>query len=228
MKTDVTTIEVADEPLAVAEPTPDDQPSPPAGRPSSSEKSRSRPPARPRGIRWTPRRRAVALLTTSALAVAGLAGTIGFGLAWNNLNSQNAGSAEARQAASRFLLALTNFNARTVDRDFASVTAAATGTFANQANQFFGSTIRQQLETAQASSQGQIRSLYLETYSGDRASVYAVVDQTYSNNKIKTPQSDVLRVVVDLSRLSGAWKVAQLTVLEGPQAAAAPSAGANG
>ncbi len=227
MKTDVTTIEVADEPLAAAQPTPDDQPSP-AGRASSPEKGRSGPGTRPRGIRWTPRRRAGALLGTSALAVAGLAGTVGFGLAWNNQRSQNAGAADARQAASRFLLALTNFNARTVDRDFTSVTAAATGTFANQADQFFGSAIRQQLETAQASSQGQIRSLYVETYSGDRASVYAVVDQTYSNNKIQTPQSDVLRVVVDLSRLSGGWKVAQLTVLEGPQAPSAPSAGANG
>lgn len=174
------------------------------------------------------RRQRILLASTSALAAAGLAGTVGFGLAWHGAQSQDAGAADARQAASRFLLALTNFNAKTVDRDFATVTAFATGSFAKQANTFFGSQIRQQLETAQASSQGQIRSMYVQTYSAGHASVYAVVDQTYANNKVRTPQSDVLRVVVDLSRPAGDWKVSELTVLEGPTSSGTGAAGGGG
>ena len=181
-----------------------------------------------RRSRLSRRGRRVVSVATAVVAVGGVAGTIGFGLAWHNLQSQSGGPAAARQAASHFLYDLTNFSGRTVDRDFTAVTGLATGSFANQATQFFGSAIRQQLESAQASSQGQIRSLYVETYSGNHATVYGVVDQTYSNNKIQTPQSDVLRVVVDLSPVSGVWKVANLTVLEGPQSPGGTSSGAAG
>ncbi|MGA7419488.1 MAG: hypothetical protein WB765_17595 [Acidimicrobiales bacterium] len=47
------------------------------------------------------------------------------------------------------------------------------------------------------------------------ASVYSVIDQVYANNTSKTPQSDVLRVVVNLTRQASGWKVSNVTVLEG-------------
>ena len=58
------------------------------------------------------------------------------------------------------------------------------------------------------------------------ASVYAVVDQTYVNNKITTPQSDVVRLVADLQQVGGVWKISNVTVLEGatPASAGAPRA----
>jgi len=182
-----------------------------------------RPSGRP-GRRRDPevRRRRRVLLSVSAVAVLGVAGTAGFGLAWAGQESAAAGQSAAKASAAKFLTALTNFNAKTVDADFSAITNMATGAFASQANKFFNSSIRQELEDALASSRGQIRSIYLQSYSGNQASVYAVVDQLYANNKITAPQSDVLRVVADLSNTSHGWKIADVTVLTGPS----PTAGA--
>jgi hypothetical protein len=47
------------------------------------------------------------------------------------------------------------------------------------------------------------------------ATVYAVVDQLYVNNKINTPQSDVVRLLIDLKLVGSTWKIANVTVLEG-------------
>ena len=76
----------------------------------------------------------------------------------------------------------------------------ATGAFATQAKQFFNSSIRKALEKALAESRGQIRALAVqsENQGAGTASVYAVVDQTYVNNKITSPQADVVRLVADL------------------------------
>jgi len=173
------------------------------------------------------RRRRAAVIALAALALAGLVGTLGFGFAWAGQRSQAAGEAAAKQAASSLLVDLTNFNAKTVDADFSAITSMATGTFAGQAKTFFNSTIRHQLEVALASSRGQIRNEYVQTYTGNAASVYAVIDQLYANNKVATPQSDVLRVVVDESDTPAGWKVSDVTVLEGPSSAASGSPSAS-
>ena len=79
---------------------------------------------------------------------------------------------------------------------------------------------------ALAESRGQIR--YLEVQSENQAagtaSVYAVVDQTYVNNKITTPQADVVRLIANLKRVNGVWKISGVTVLEGATPASAGSA----
>ena len=56
------------------------------------------------------------------------------------------------------------------------------------------------------------------------ASVYAVVDQTYVNNKISSPQADVVRLIADLKQVNGVWKISDVTVLEGATPASAGSA----
>ncbi|MDA8359469.1 MAG: hypothetical protein M0Z95_24910 [Actinomycetota bacterium] len=168
--------------------------------------------ARGRGQRRLTR----AFAVVSVVAVLGVAGTIGFGLAWSGQNASAQAAAAVRTTSQRFLTDLTNFDAKTVDADFAAITGMATGSFAGQARTFFNSAIRQELEDALASSRGQIRSLYIESVSGNQASSYAVVDQLYANNKISAPQSDVLRIVLDLSDTVSGWKVSNVTVLQGP------------
>ena len=172
-------------------------------------------------------RRRAAFVGISTLAVLGLAGTAAFASAWAGLHARQQGEVEVRATARTFLRALTNFDARTVDADFNAITNMATGQFAGQANRFFNSAIRQELQTALALSRGQIRSSYVESYGGGAATVYAVVDQLYANNKITAPQSDVLRLVVGLARVSGGWKVSDVTVLEGPSPTS-PTPGAAG
>jgi hypothetical protein len=160
-------------------------------------------------------RRPWVFIVVCLIAVAGVAGTVGFGLAWSNSNSQQSGANQAKATASTFLIALTNFDAKSIDADFAQITNMATGNFSSQANKFFGSDIRQKLETALATSRGQIRDMYVESYGGGQASVYSVIDQVYANNTSKTPQADVLRVVVNLTQQPAGWKVSNVTVLEG-------------
>jgi Mce-associated membrane protein len=160
-------------------------------------------------------RRPWAFIVVCLIALAGVAGTVGFGLAWSSGNAQQTGANQAKATASTFLVALTNFDAKSIDADFAKITNMATGNFSSQANKFFGSDIRQKLETALATSRGQIRDIYVESYGGGQASVYSVIDQVYANNTSKTPQSDVLRVVVNLTQRPQGWKVSNVTVLEG-------------
>ncbi|MDA8056952.1 MAG: hypothetical protein M0032_03120 [Actinomycetota bacterium] len=172
------------------------------------------------GTRWG--RRALAVV-----AVLGIAGTAGFGHAWavqrNTLSQETA----ARTTARNFLLALTNFTSKNVDAQFNEVQGFATGPFESQSNQFFGSSIRQQLEAALASSRGQIRDLYVQSVSGNAATVYGVVDQTYVNDKMSSPAADVLRVVVNLTDTSSGWKISAVTVLNNPSSSTAPASGAS-
>lgn len=165
----------------------------------------------------------------SVLAILGLLGTLVFALLWAGSSSSGSSDPAMTTAAKAFLIDLTNFNAKTVDGDFTSIGNMATGTFSSQATKFFNSSIRSQLESALAESRGQIRSIYTQSDNGSTASVYAVVDQVYVNNKISTPQSDVLRVVVNLQKLGSTWKISDVTVLEGATpASAGTSSGAAG
>jgi hypothetical protein len=171
----------------------------------------------------------------SVLAAAGLLLALIFGV----LYATSGGGDDHVQdpavlAASRtFLTNFFNFDAKTVDANFNTVEGMATGKFSSQAQQFFNSNIRKALQQALAESRGQIR--YLEVQKDDpgagTASIYAVIDQTYVNNKINTPQSDVVRLTADLKQVNGTWKIANVTVLEGatPQSAgsASGSAGSN-
>ena len=164
------------------------------------------------------------LLAVSVVAVAGLVGTLVFGLLWAGSSGSSPQDASVISAATAFLNDLTNFNAKTIDADFGSITSMATGTFSGQADRFFNSAIRVDLEKALAESRGQVRTMYVQNDNGNLASVYAVVDQVYANNKIATPQTDVLRVVVNLQMVGGSWKISDVTVLEGATPASAGSA----
>lgn len=196
-----------------------------AGPPTATAHgSTPRPSGAARARERTGKRR-LGVAALALVAVLGVAGTIGFGIAWEGLHTIQNGEAQARATARSFLVDLTNFNAKTVDADFSAVSSMATGAFHTQAQRFFNSTIRQELQKALASSRGQIRALYVQSYGGGSATVYAVVDQLYVNSKLTSPQTDVLRIVVDLSQVGGRWKVADVTVLQGPQLGSGTSNG---
>jgi hypothetical protein len=214
------TEETADSGVKVVGATiPDDEASPVAE--PSTRKGRTRNGAG-RGV---PSRRAFRLV--SLVAALGVAGTLVFGILYTTKSSSGSVQDPAVVSASRaFLTDFFNFNAKTVDSDFNAVSDMATGAFATQAQQFFNASIRKALEQALAESRGQIR--YVAVQSEDRAagtaSVYAVVDQTYVNNKITTPQADVVRLIADLKQVNGVWKISDVTVLEGATPASAGSA----
>jgi hypothetical protein len=202
----------------------DDEPGQPKSESESAAPARRSGDRRP-AVRLSRRRFTV----LCALTVAGLVGTAVFGIMWGSSGGSSGPSdGPVISAADAFLTDLTNFNADSIDADFGHITAMATGTFSGQANQFFNSAIRQDLEKALAESRGQIRNVYVQSLSGGQAAVYAVVDQEYANNKITAPQTDVLRVVVNLTLVKSVWKISDVTVLEGatPVSGSSPSGSA--
>ena len=168
----------------------------------------------------------------AVLAALGLAGTLLFGVlyATDSGGRGNVQPPEVIAASRTFLTNFFNFDAKSLDHNFNTVEGMATGSFSNQAQQFFNSNIRKALESALAESRGQIRNLDVQSYdpAAGTASIYAVIDQTYVNNKISTPQSDVVRLTADLKQVNGTWKISNVTVLEGatPQSAGSSSGSA--
>lgn len=184
---------------------------------ASPETPPAGPPPRPAARRPSgPSRRAFGIV--ALVAALGLLGTIVFGVLYATKGASGPVQDPAvKAAANTFLTDFFNFTPKTVDSDFNAITAMATGQFSSQANGFFNSTIRKQLATADASSRGQVRYLAVqqEGNPAGTASIYAVVDQTYANNKSTSLGSDVVRLTADLQQVNGTWKISDVTVLEG-------------
>ncbi|QYG92932.1 hypothetical protein HC251_11155 [Iamia sp. SCSIO 61187] len=160
------------------------------------------------------------------LAVLGVLGTIGFGLAWRAADSRAATEdglapevVEMRTEAREFGIALTNFDAATIDADFDRILDFATGDFAEEADRFYDEEIRAQLRDAQATSRSEIRDIYVQGFSGDRGVVFFVADQTVANNRSPQPITDTLRVELTMVRVDGEWKVQTVEVLDAPPGA---------
>lgn len=202
------------------------EPATPAVTPSATATATARrlPPGT--RVTTTPAWLVPVLLVVTAVSVV-LA--VGFAMAWTNRGTAQQNTQDTvKRVASNFLLALTNFSPTNVDSDFRTISTYATGDFAKQSNQFFGSSIRQQLEQVQAQSQGQLRYVYIQSLQGDQASVYAEVDQTYANRQLTQPRSDVLQVVLSMVDRPSGWKISAVTVLQPPSSSGSPTGNATG
>jgi hypothetical protein len=160
----------------------------------------------------------VLMALLSLIAAVAIALSVIFWLGWSSARSATTAENAAAASARNLVVALTNFDPGTVSADFQRVKAMSTGAFGSQADKFFGSSIGKELSQAGAASRGRIDALEVQTVAGGRASVFAVVSQTYLNDKQKTPISDVLRLVIGLDDVGGNWLVSSVQVLQQPQA----------
>jgi hypothetical protein len=202
------------------------QASPEAG--SSDEQRSSRRTAGPRATRTV---RRSAFLAALAAAVLCAVVAVGFGLAWANLEGAQQATRQVQTVSRAFVLDLTNLTPETVDQRITDLLAASTGSFANQARSFFDSgnpPVRDALISAKAVEQGQIRSLAVEQVNGSTASSFAVVDVSYTNDKVSSPQSDVLRLQLDLVRTAAGWRISNVTVLDGATGGVLQTPGSGG
>ncbi|MHB1488439.1 MAG: hypothetical protein ACYCZM_12945 [Acidimicrobiales bacterium] len=165
------------------------------------------------------------LVVLVVLAVLGLAGTIGFGLAWYGSYARSNNVHAAQAQVEKFIVALTNFDPSTLNADFNKIQSYAVDPFASQANQFFGSGIRKQLEEASSASRGDIQSVYVQSATASRVDFFAVVDETIVNNKIKAPVADELRMVVTMTNTSHGWRVSNVNVLQAPPTSSPTASG---
>jgi hypothetical protein len=162
------------------------------------------------------RRPPVLVIVLVVLVILGLAGTAFYWSKYRTLSNKGHAQGQVVAVSRDFLLALTNFQAGTIDADFNRVQSYATGDFQSQALSFFSSDVRQALAKVQAVSRGQISALYVQSIQGDQATTYADVDQTIANINFKTPEQDELRIVLSLKKVAAGWRVSEVTVLQAP------------
>jgi hypothetical protein len=125
---------------------------------------------------------------------------------------------QVKQTATRFLDALTNFSASTIDQDVKRIRSYAVGSFAQQVDQTFSPARIQQIKQAKVVSKATVKSVFVENLTGDQATVFGVVAVTVTNNVQSAPRSDVIRAELTLLDTKGGWKVEQVNIFQAPGA----------
>ena len=161
-------------------------------------------------------RPSAAFVALAIVALLGIFGTVFFYSKYRSLSGRGKDQTAVTKVSQDFLLALTNFNANTIDDTVKKLQSYSTGDFQGQALNFFSSDFRQAAAKVQATSRGQIRDLYVESIDAGAASTYADVDQTIANLNFARPEQDQLRIVLTLKKLSQGWRISEVTVLQAP------------
>jgi hypothetical protein len=161
-------------------------------------------------------RRRWPLRMARTIAVLGVAGTIGFGVAWHNLDSQQGDVSAAKKQAQNYVIALTNFDPKGLDNEINKIESYATGNFKTSISQFFSNDTRNSLLSSNAASRGQVRAIYPQSNSGGHVTFFAVVDDTIANNKLSAPASDEIDMTIDMVNTSQGWRVANNSFLQSP------------
>jgi hypothetical protein len=175
------------------------------------------------------RRRPSATAAWFVVAVVCLAAAGVFaGLYFTKGSSHDAGTggrdAEAlRSTANQFANALFTFDAGSLNQNISQAQALSTPAYAQTIASFYTADQVAAAKTAQASSRADIKSVFVEGINGDSASVFVVLTDTYANNKDPKPRVDDVRMILSFKRTSGAWKVADVQVLQAPPAASPPA-----
>lgn len=148
------------------------------------------------------------------LFVAALVAAIVFLLLWSGERGEDHRRAEVEATASDFLVALTNFSADTIETDVAEIRSFAVGEFADEVDQTFGEERLSLIRESEARSNGEVRSVAVQTLSGSTASVFGVVDETIENNATPAPRTEVLRLEIEMIETSEGWRVSRVEILQ--------------
>jgi hypothetical protein len=124
--------------------------------------------------------------------------------------------------ATKFLDALSNFKGSTISQDVDRIRSFAVGDFADQVDQFFSAKAMDALRKAQAESVGQVQAVFVESLSGDTASVFAVVQETITNASTTAPKPQTLRIDLQMIKTGDGWKVNRVDILQTPGGAPIP------
>lgn len=154
--------------------------------------------------------------------------TAAFGWLWQQARSDldaaratTREQAQVKAVAARLLVALTNFDAKTIDADVAKLRALAVGQFAGDVDDVFTPERIAQIKRFDATSTGKIRSVFIQSLSGDSASVFAVVDETLRNSR-SPARTDTVRFDISMVQTKGGWKIENLEILQLPATPFAP------
>lgn len=179
-------------------------------------------PAPPAGPRITRSRIARSPLLPWSLFVAALAVAVVLAFLWRGAKSEDHRRAEVASAASRFLVALSNFQGSTIDSDVQRIRSFAVGDFADQVNTFFDQAAIKALRDAKATSVGRVQNVFVESLSGGTATLFGVVNEAVTNAANPTPRTDVLRIEIEMIDTKAGWKVNKVNILQSPTSTSGP------
>lgn len=153
-----------------------------------------------------------------AIAALALAAAAVFAVLWQQGEAREREREEVRKAGESFVTALVNFSHETIVEDADRIRSFAVGRFEEEAGVFFGARAIEAIQEAEASSRGDIESLFVESVADDQASVFAVVSETITNAQATEPQTEIVRLHVEMVNVDDTWKVESVEVLQSPGA----------
>ena len=120
--------------------------------------------------------------------------------------------AQALRAAQSFATALTTYDYRTLDRDFAAVRKRTTASFTTEYDKA-GSGLAEVIKKYHATSSGTVVASGVSEISPQRAVVLLFVDQKVSNTQLAQPRVDRNRMRLVLVHRNGQWLVSSVQLM---------------
>ena len=169
-----------------------------------------------------PTRRAALILAVS-IAVLVVVASIGLAVVAARHDSANGQEKALRKAASDVGTAFLTYDYKDPQAHRTAVLALATGTFRTEYQKAFDQGLGQLITKVKATSKGFVKDVYLSGVDAERGSAIVVADVTRNGPGGPRTLYDIY-VLLSFVRVSGKWKVDQVTDLNFAQAGAAAGA----
>jgi hypothetical protein len=150
------------------------------------------------------------------------AAAVTFFLAYRDLDQKEARRDEVQQVAQEFAVALTNFSHESIEDDAANIKSFAVGEFAEEVETFLGDEGVAAIREAEASSEGEIITLFIQAADSDEASAFVVVRETITNSSSSEGQTDTLRMEIGMIDTQDGWKVNRVEIFQAPGSGLVP------
>jgi Mce-associated membrane protein len=183
-------------------------------RTSVEERRPPKPTPRKRRIR----RSTIGTILPWAVAALAAAAAVTFAILWLGARSGAAQEEEVVSTARRFLQALTNFSAETIEEDVDQIRGFAVGQFANEVNETFSEDRVRAISDSEAVSTGRVQSVFIQSLTGSTGTVFGVVRETIVNTTLPAPRVDLLRIELGMIETPEGWRVSSVEILQSPGA----------
>jgi hypothetical protein len=139
-----------------------------------------------------------------------------FAYLWQDADAEERAENEMRARAQRFVVALTNFSSDSIEKDVREIRSFATGTFAEEVDELFSTEVIQRIKDARATSEAEVRKIFVQSLNDESASVFAVVTERVTNRIQEEPRTGIVRMEIDLIKTDSGWKVEEVELFQSP------------
>ena len=147
-----------------------------------------------------------------------LTAAVTFGYLWQEARAAADAEDELRSQAREFIGDLMSISAETAEGDAAAIKRWAVGDFADEAEVFYGEKAIDAVVELEATTEGEVQELFIQSLEDGEGSVFAVVDHTVTNASTDEPKTDTVRMSIDMIESEDGWKVNRVRIFESPGA----------